>query len=247
MPEQVDRATAPVPAAKASQTLADDLRERILGGEFVEGTPLPPERELVTQHGMGRTTVREALRVLEVQGLVEIKTGRNGGAYVRKPSQDSVASTVSLFIRGGRIKLTDLLESREAIEPQCARLAAKYRTDEDLARLDAANEAIAVEPAGLAAFLQANVDWHISVAMATHNELLTGFMLALSRAIYASTENEAFVDDVVRRTAMRAHRSITRAIRDRDADAAERRMVRHVHEYAEAVLDVEERTDVDVD
>ena len=83
--------------------------------------------------------------------------------------------------------------------------------------------------------------------MASHNELLTGFMLALSRAIYASTDNKGFVDTEVRATTVRAHRSITKAIRDKDPDAAQRRMGRHVHAYAEAVLEVEERTAIEVD
>jgi DNA-binding FadR family transcriptional regulator len=229
---------------KASDVLANDLRERILTGEFPEGTALPPERELVIQTAMSRTTVREALRILEVQGLVRIKTGRAGGAFVQRPGQDSVASSVSLLIRGQQIRLADLLETREAIEPFCARLAARNRTDADLTRLDTANKAIAASDGTLAQFLQANVDWHVGVATASHNELLTGMMTALSRAIYAATENEDFVDAEVRRTTVRAHRSITDAIRAQDPEAAVRRMSRHVHAYAEAVLQVDERTDI---
>ncbi|TVT25387.1 FadR family transcriptional regulator [Amycolatopsis acidiphila] len=231
---------------KASDVLADDLRERILEGDFEEGTALPTERELVAQTQMSRTTVREALRILEVQGLVRIKAGRGGGAFVQRPGKDSVASSVNLLIRGQQVRLAALLETREAIEPYCAKLAARNRTDADLARLDAANEAIADGEGSLADFLQANVDWHVAVATASHNELLTGLMTALSTAIYAATENEAFVDDEVRRTTVRAHRSITAAIKGQDPDGAVRRMTRHVHSYAEAVLEVEERTEIPV-
>ncbi|WP_208025782.1 FadR/GntR family transcriptional regulator [Amycolatopsis acidicola] len=237
---------APMEVPKASDVLADELRERILEGEFEEGTALPTERDLVTQTRMSRTTVREALRILEVQGLVRIKAGRGGGAFVQRPGKDSVASSVSLLIRGQQVRLAALLETREAIEPYCAKLAARHRTDADLARLDAANKAIADEDGSLADFLQANVDWHVAVATASHNELLTGLMTALSTAIYTATENEAFVDDEVRRTTVRAHKSITTAIRAQDPDAAVRRMNRHVHAYAEAVLEVDERTEIPV-
>ena len=68
---------APMQVPKASDVLANDLRERILSGEFPEGTSLPPERDMVVQTQMSRTTVREALRILEVQGLVRIRTGRS--------------------------------------------------------------------------------------------------------------------------------------------------------------------------
>ncbi|WP_461155986.1 FadR/GntR family transcriptional regulator [Saccharopolyspora tripterygii] len=232
---------------KASDVLASELRERILSGEYAEDTPLPPERDLVSQTQMSRTTVREALRILEVQGLVRIKAGRAGGTFVQRPSQDSVATSISLLIRGRQLRLADLLETREAIEPFCARLAAQNRTDEDLAVLDAANKAIATDDGNLTGFLQANVDWHVGVASASHNELLIAFMSALSNAIYTATENEAFVDAEVRSVTAKAHKSITNAIREGNPDAAVRRMNRHVHSYAEAVLEVEEREKIEVD
>jgi DNA-binding FadR family transcriptional regulator len=235
----------PLQVPKASAVLADDLRERILRGDFPEGTALPTERELVNQTRMSRATIREALRILEVQGLVRIKTGRAGGAYVSRPGQDSMADSVGLLIRARRIRIPALLETREAIEPFCAQLAAKHRTDEDLGRLEAANEAMAAAGT-LAEFLQANVDWHVAVAVAGHNELLTGFMRALSRSIYASTDNQGFVDDDVRLTTLRAHQAVTKAIQAKDPDAAGRRMSRHVHSYAEAVMEVEDRTSIEV-
>jgi DNA-binding FadR family transcriptional regulator len=226
--------------------LANDMRERILTGEFAEGAALPPERELVTQTKMSRATVREALRILEVQGLIQIKLGRTGGAFVQRPGRGAIESSVNLLIRGQEIRLAALLETREAIEPFCAQLAARNRTDEDLAVLDAANDAIADTDSSLPDFLQANVDWHVGVAGASHNELLAGFMTALSRAIYTATENESFVDDSVRTTTAKAHRAITDAIRNQNPDMAVRRMKRHVHEYAEAVLEVEDRTNISV-
>jgi len=243
---RADVQLAPLQVPKASDVLAEDLRERILRGEFPEGTALPPERALMAQTGMSRQTIREGLRLLEAQGLLAIRTGRAGGAFVQRPDERSVANSVSLLIRGRKIRIPALLETREAIEPYCAQLAATYRTDDDIKSLERANDAIAVEGASLTAFLQANVDWHVAVAVASHNELLTGFMTALSRAIYASTNTQGFVDAEVRRAAIHAHRTITDAIRDSDPEAAVRRMRRHVHTYAEAVLKVEERSAVDV-
>src|ERR1700747_630467 len=79
----------PLPVPKASEGLADDLRERILLGEFPEGTALPTERDLVAQTQMSRATVREALRILEGQGLISIKTGRAGGDYVQTTDDGS--------------------------------------------------------------------------------------------------------------------------------------------------------------
>ncbi|HEY2089174.1 MAG TPA: FadR/GntR family transcriptional regulator [Mycobacterium sp.] len=237
----------PVDVPKASDVLARELRERILSGELVEGTALPAERELVKQTQMSRATVREALRILEVQNLVRVRAGRAGGAFVQRPTTNGMASSVSMLIRGQRIKLEDLMETREALEPFCAESAARKRTDDDLELLDRANEEIADPDADLSTFLQSNLDWHVGVAMASHNELLIGFMTALSNAIYAGTENAAFVDENVRIVTARAHRSITTAIRSRDADTAGRRMRRHVHSYAKAALAVDKREAIEVD
>lgn len=237
----------PVDVPKASDVLARELRERILSGELTEGVALPAERELVKQTQMSRATVREALRILEVQNLIRVKAGRAGGAFVQRPTTKSMANSVSMLIRGQQIKLADLMETREALEPFCAELAARKRTDDDLAVLDEANEGIGDPGADLPAFLQANLDWHVGVAMASHNELLVGFMTALSQAIYTGTENAAFVDDHVRAVTARAHRSITNAIRSGDADAAGRRMRRHVHSYAKAALAMDERQAISVD
>ena len=99
----------PLQVPKSSDVLADDLRERILRGDFPEGTALPTERELVSQTRMSRATVREALRILEVQGLVRVKTGRAGGAYVYRPGRDSMADSVQLLIRARKIRIPALL------------------------------------------------------------------------------------------------------------------------------------------
>ena len=220
---------------KASDVLADELRERILSGDFAEGTSLPPERELVDQTGMSRTTVREALRILEVQNLVSVRTGRLGGAYVTRPDTNAMESAISLLIRGGRLPHDDLLEIREGIEPVCAALAAKYRDNDDIALLTAANHAIEDPDSTLPEFLAANVEWHVGVAASTHNSLLSGFMSALSRAIYEETDDGAFVNDDIRRDTARAHLAVTAAIGDGDAELAQRRMSAHVHAYAQAL------------
>src|SRR5260370_10350516 len=134
----------PLQVPKASDVLADDLRERILRGEFPEDTALPPERELVNQTRMSRATVREALRILEVQGFVRVKTGRAGGAFVYRPGQDSVTDSVTLLIRARPLRIPALPRACEAIEPFCAHLAAKHPTHAHLGRLQAPHAPLAV-------------------------------------------------------------------------------------------------------
>jgi GntR family transcriptional regulator, transcriptional repressor for pyruvate dehydrogenase complex len=237
----------PVMVPKASDVLASQLREQILNGDLAEGAPLPAERELVRQTQMSRATVREALRILEVQNLVRVKAGRAGGAFVQRPTTTSMANSVSMLIRGRRITLVDLMETREAIEPFCALVAAREHTTADLVELERANLAMAMAGDDLEIFLQANLDWHVGVARASHNELLIGLMMALSEAIYAGTEDAAFIDDDVRAVTGRAHEAITAAIRARDSLAASRRMRGHVHGYALALAASDNREAIELD
>ncbi|HKP08805.1 MAG TPA: FCD domain-containing protein [Microbacterium sp.] len=217
-PEQITLARLKVP--KASEVLANELSERILSGEFAEGAGLPPERELVSQTGLSRTTVREALRILEVQGLIRIKSGRAGGAFIQRPGELAMANTVEDIIRGREIRRSALLETRRAIEPFCARLAVRTRTDEQLEELQAAIPTV-------------NGEWHIAVARASNNALLSGLMLALSNAISEATDRE-LVDRGKLDQAVEAHELITAAIRDRDEEGAVEEMEKHAHVYSEA-------------
>jgi GntR family transcriptional repressor for pyruvate dehydrogenase complex len=225
----------PLRVPKAPDVLAEDLRGRIISGELAEGVALPPERELVSQTGMSRTTVREALRILEVQGLVRIRAGRSGGAFVQRPGAEALAATTDLVIRCRQTSLGELLETSAQTHPACAALAARHRTDEDLANLDLASESAGVE-GPLTGFLTADVAWHIALAGASHNDVLSGCMLGVARAVYEATPDKGFLSRSVRQATVDSQRGVTRAVLERDAGGAADLMRRHVRAHATAVL-----------
>ncbi|MCU1504184.1 MAG: GntR family transcriptional regulator [Ilumatobacteraceae bacterium] len=216
---------------RAADVLADRLRQRVLSGELVEGDVLPPERALMTDTGLGRATVREALRVLEAEALITPRVGRYGGWTVRRPGRDSVTRSIDVFIRGTQIRFGSLLAAREAIEPSCAALAADHRTDADLEALEQRSAHLASCYEDLPEYLLENVRWHLAIVDATHNELLIAIMSALGEAILAGTNIDNFNSLEVRRAALHAHDGVVAAIRERDAAAAFRRMFRHVHAF----------------
>lgn len=223
---------------KASDVLADHLRQRILDGEMSPGEMLPAERLLAEQSRLSRTSVREALRILEIEGLVATRPGRNGGTVVRRPDADAVARSLDVFIRGRRVRFQAVLEAREQIEPICAELAAGRRSDEELERLQAVTASVEAARGNVPAFLSANVEWHLEVARASGNELLAAFMLALGNAVRAATDIQDFNSEAVRDAALKAHRRVLAAIEQQDAEAARRAMHRHVHAYRERVQEV---------
>jgi DNA-binding FadR family transcriptional regulator len=220
---------------RAADVLVERLRQRVLDGELTEGDVLPSERALMSDTGLGRATVREALRVLEVEALITPRLGRYGGWTVRRPGRDSVTRSIDVFIRGTQIRFGSLLAAREAIEPSCAALAAENRTDDDIAALERHSARLAECWRDLPEYLLENVRWHLAVVDATHNELLIAFMSALGDAIHAGTNLGDFNSSDVRLAARRAHDGVVAAIRDGDADAAFRRMHRHVHAFRSQV------------
>lgn len=227
---------APVDVPDAPEVLASVLRGRILSGDLPEGTVLPPERVLVEQTRLSRATVREALRILQLQGLLVRRVGRSGGSVAARPAAEDVIGWLDLFLQGRRLDTAVLLEVREIIEPWCAGFAAARRTEADLAELEACNARMLEVIDDLDAYLQANVAWHMAVADASHNELLAALMHALSKAVLRQTGGEHFNTVEVRASAIRAHARVIEAIRAGDAETARRRMAQHVHTFATMLL-----------
>jgi GntR family transcriptional repressor for pyruvate dehydrogenase complex len=237
----------PLSVPKASDILVAQLRQKILDGELTEGAALPSERALVERTRLSRSTVREALRILEIQGFIATRPGRHGGSIVRRPDHSGVSDTLQMFIQGRRIRMSALLEVRESVEPLGAALAAERRTDEDLRDLEDLNARMREGVDEEVTYLDANLRWHLAVARASHNELLAAFMHAIATAIHAGWDFPGLKADAIRKTAVRAHERVTAAIREQDRDAAHRRMLRHVHGFAGAALGLAPAADLPVD
>jgi DNA-binding FadR family transcriptional regulator len=217
---------------KASDVLAGHLREQILSGALAEGAALPVERELAASVGLGRGTVRDALRTLEIEGLIVTRPGRSGGSFVRRPDMQTFERSLNALIGGGSVRFRSLLEAREALEPAAARLAAHNRTDNDLTVLDQASERLVSCVNDIPRFLVANVDWHLAVSAASHNEVIQAIVSSLAKVLLKSTEIESFNSEKTMKATIRVHDRVVEAIRRRDADEAGRLMTAHVHTYA---------------
>lgn len=223
---QVKLSTITVP--KSSEVLARELRRQILGKDLPTGAPLPPERELMAQTGLSRSSVREALRILEAESLVTTRPGRFGGSVANKPDDDTLARWISLFAHGQGVTVQTLLQAREELEPSLASLAAQNRTEKDLRNLKECTKRLKEAFADLPLFLAENVNWHVAVAGASHNELLRAFLVSISNMIYKVTAVENFATEDVRKQVLQAHARIEAAIVARDAAAARTRMARHL-------------------
>jgi GntR family transcriptional regulator, transcriptional repressor for pyruvate dehydrogenase complex len=222
---------APVVVPKASDVLASRLRDLIISGNFAPGDFLPSERELVTESKLSRTSVRDALRVLESDGLISTKVGRTGGSMVTLPGRASVARSVELFVRTHGVRLESLLECRVAVEPTLARLAARHRTKAQLDEMSSLHDRFMGSVDEVSSYKRINLEWHLAVARTSGNEPLIALMEAISTPIREAQDYQHVTTPELRSAAVKAHAAILKAIRDKDEEAAFKRMERHVSAY----------------
>src|SRR3954454_17028374 len=123
---------ADVEVRKLSTALADSITDTILKSGLQPGARLPSEREMREQFGVGRGTLREALRVLEAEGLITVRSGPHGGPVVAKPDADRLARLVILLLIGWGATLKDVYEVRIVLEPLAVAEAATAATPEQL-------------------------------------------------------------------------------------------------------------------
>lgn len=225
---------------KGCETLANAIREQILNGKFGPGDMLPNERELVDQSGLSRGSVREAMRILETQGLISTSVGRNQGRRAIAPSQKVVQNSIDFFIRGQRVAFTSLMETFETLAPSICALAATNHTETDKAILAEAQENLKAT-LGAKRFVDANLRWHIAVARASHNHLLCAIYEGLS-ANLTDPHVDGFTSKDIRITVRHAVDRIQAAILSGDADAARRKMLSHVQAYRGMVEPIAPRT-----
>ncbi|MET7362500.1 FCD domain-containing protein [Streptomyces sp. NPDC005562] len=195
------------------------LRAQITDGTWPVGTRLPGETTLAQELGVGRSTLREALRALAGAGLVRSRQGAGVFVIATEPVADWPA-------RLRRAAVTDVYEVRMLVEAQAARLAALRRTDEDLAAMRAALDGRRAAAAGAdAEFVDADVALHAAVVAAAHNPVLTDLFAQFTPALRTGLVDLLELTDV--RTAEAnhgdaAHAALVDAVEARDAERAAR-------------------------
>ncbi|MDQ1395262.1 MAG: GntR family transcriptional regulator, transcriptional repressor for pyruvate dehydrogenase complex [Acidimicrobiaceae bacterium] len=194
---------------------------------------LPPEAVMLEKYGVGRASLREALRVLEVQGLIVIKPGPGGGPMVAGVSAPHFGKMATLYFQLSGAAFRDLLQARLVIEPVMARLAAERRAPAHMARL----RAFLIEPGPTAGVQEANVfmvatEFHAMVAGMSENPVLDLFARAI-KAIYTERQHGGAFPEDARERVVHDHVAIAQAILDGDADRAELLMRSHMVEFAE--------------
>ena len=225
----------PVRVARASDSIIHQIKESIFAGDLRPGHALAPEKELAEQFSVSRITVRDALRVLESQGLIQIKVGARGGAFVARPSTIAVSESLTNMLRLNQATLRDLVEARILVEPHVASMAARRATPEDLramqTAIDAARDA---QTGGDPYFIPTSVAFHLALAEAAKNPVLL-FAVNSFRALFHEALATLLPAEDMAERAIADHQRILNAIRARDAERARDVMREHLSYFSARV------------
>jgi GntR family transcriptional repressor for pyruvate dehydrogenase complex len=211
---------------KAAQIIAKRVRDAVLAGELPIGTRLPPERELIEQFGYSRAVVREALRLLEAEGLVKLQSGRNGGAVIHQPSTDRFVESVSTLLRMQHATWDEVHEVLRHLEPLVAELAAERATPADIEAMQRTIDAMRDHADDPQISRAEGNKFHILMAEATHNRMLS-MMTTLTRQVVVQMEYPGagtFVSEI-----SKIHQKILDAVKANDPETARRRALRHLN------------------
>lgn len=220
----------PQPKKKAYQVIVDQIKEDFLSGDLQPGEKLPTERELASRFNVSRTSVREALRKLEIKGVLEIKQG--SGSFIKVSESHTLGEDLSSTIIKTKKKLLyEMLELRQALEVECAFLASRRATSEDLERIRQALEMMAQAKQDVELGIQADLSFHINIVLASHNSIFLQLFQTLSKHMQdtiRATRSQRLKDPERTQETIDEHKEIYLAIAAGDADQAKQLMERHI-------------------
>jgi len=210
---------------KAYEEVADQIRERIFSAAVKTGERLPTERDLAVQFGVSRVVVREAVRALELSGLLRVKKGPRGGIFVTEDHQRPITDSIGNLLARGEARLKDLFDVRMLIEPYAAERVARIGTARNFAALAAMVQQADAALGGGAAIRDLNIELHRHIIRMTRNPVLAAVgetvLLMLSERLKPMESRASAV-------ALCLHKEMLAAFRRRDGAAARRIMEKDI-------------------
>jgi GntR family transcriptional regulator, transcriptional repressor for pyruvate dehydrogenase complex len=209
------------------EIVAGEIEEAIIIGTFVIGSQLPSEQQLADQFGVSRNVIREAFKFLKERGLIEIMNG--SGAYVRRPSHTPTSDALGRYIRllGAHESIVALYEARRILEGWNARLAAERADSHDLDYLSDCLQRMEEHAGSIEKWSEADLDFHLGVANATHNAFLRLLLEPLVDQLRGVIAEGYVVPGAVER-GLESHRNLYHLIKDRNVEGAYTAIIEHL-------------------
>jgi GntR family transcriptional repressor for pyruvate dehydrogenase complex len=241
-----------VPGREKPQQIADELRRMIVSGELSEGDSLGREPDLVERFGVSRPSLREALRILEAEGLITVVRGVLGGVVVHEPDRRTTARTAALVLQARNVSLADVYEARTWLEPVAVRAVAAARGRKaaaaELRELIHEQEDVVDDPE---AFGRANARFHEHLVELAGNQTLTIVAEMLSevvaRAVTAVSQSDPERDSAAtRRRGIRSQERLADLVEAGEAAEAEEHWRKHMTVVGKVMLGQQAKTVIDL-
>ena len=231
--DSLDVVLEPVRRSRIYEHIVDQIHALIREGRWAPGDQIPPERELAERFRVSRTSVREALRALEMQGIIESRQG--GGTFVRSADTEALVPPLAAAIRRGQREMAEVLEVRELIEPAIARLAAKRATPEHVQELEQTLERQRECIAQGRPFVDEDTAFHYTLARAADNHILLRLHNTILDVLRESRQTYLHVPDRPQMS-LRGHEAILAAVSAHDGEEAQRASLAHITEVRDGIL-----------
>ena len=219
------RAMRPIERTTLAASAFEQLISSVVNGDWKAGDRIPPERELCQQLGIARTSLREALKAMELIGMLESRVG--DGTFVCPRTEFLARPLLWAFTGTDQAELHDIMEARVLLERDLAGLAAERGSEEEIAKIGEAVKTMRESVAAGISIMDADMAFHLAVAQAAHNGLLQNAVQLLRNLMRQWIYLKLLIPDVPRRV-LKQHEAIYKAIRLRDGDMARTRMRKHL-------------------
>ena len=221
---------------RISQTIVDQIKEAIFQKKIKTGDKLPSERQMMEQFETSRVTVREALKNLENSGILEIRRGTQGGAFVRDPDVKFVSSFLQDMFSMGNIRVFDLTEARMAVEPFSVKIATERIKEDSLKQIkqniQETKECLKSNNATDARLL--TLEYHRLIAQASENPVIF-FMVDSIMDIMENNVSTIFIPAESIEKTLHYHENIYEAVIKRNPEKAQALMLKHIQEIHAAL------------
>jgi GntR family transcriptional regulator, transcriptional repressor for pyruvate dehydrogenase complex len=234
-------------APRLAALVAGELRRGILAGELADGAQLPKQEQLLAEYGVSAPTLREALRILESEGLVRVRRGKRGGAVVYRPTSAMAAYAIAKVLEADDVALSDVALALQALEPVCLELAAR-RADRhaSVSKLRGLHEQTVTAFDDLERYRSLSHELHKGFVEASGSQTLALLAGALEALWVAHARERAKpVAEEVRRGHLAAHAAIIDAVERGDAERARRLAREHLCEATRYSLEPDVATPVE--
>ena len=214
-----------VKRTRIPEEIVSQVLQLVREGAIKPGDRLPPERELAQQLNVSRASVREAMRLMDIQGLVKIRPG--SGTFITEDTVEVIVQAFSSLLSGPTSAASDIFEMRLILEPQIVSLAAERASDADIRRMEEILEQQAADITNGGTGVEFDSEFHFAIAQATKNSALIAVTQAMSDLLSQSRDSTLLSPERSNQS-LQSHRRILETIKNRQSKAAEETMHQHI-------------------